>query len=284
MGVVYRLTGDWKNVLKLIVPYLITVSAFQLCGILLLGLSAADLGGDLNSLQELVVSVFGAAGTFLVVWLFRKYADHADFGSLGLRQLQYKDVFYGVLTGFLIMFTGFVLLWVSGEISYLGSSLVVHDFALNLLFFIAVAFTEELLMRGYILTNLMASMNKYLALAVSSLLFSLMHIGNANYGWFPALELFTAGFMLGLSYIYTRNLWFPIALHFSWNFFQGTVFGFNVSGKHVYGIISQLRYQDTIWNGGAFGFEGSVLSMVLQLIAIACIYLLFRKRGLAALN
>lgn len=278
MEEIHTKNENWVNILKVTVPYFVVALLFQFSGLLLLGLQFQDIRGDLTSLQTLVITVCNLTGTFLVVWLARKYIDHAAFSSLGFKTFYKTDVFWGVLIGFMIMLTGYLLLLGAGQIRYLNSNFVFYDFILGLLSFVLVAFAEEVLIRGYVLTNLMGSMNRYTALIVSSLIFSLMHLGNSNYGWVPGFELFLAGILLGLSYLYTRNLWFPVALHFSWNFFQATVFGFNVSGRHVYGIISHVRSEDNIWNGGAFGFEGSVLSLILQVIAILVIYLLFHQR------
>lgn len=279
-----EINGNWIRVLKLIIPYAIVVGTFQYCGILLAGLHLGDMRSDVSSGQSLVIGLFSLAGTFLVVWLFRKYVDKGTFGSLGLKTVLVKDIILGIVMGFLIMLCGFLILLATHNIRYLNSNFSGYDFSLNLLFFILVAFTEEIVIRGYVLTNLMGSMNKYVALMVSSGMFSIMHMGNPDYGWLAASELFFAGILLGLSYIYTRNLWFPVALHFSWNFFQGTVFGFNVSGKHVYSVISHVRANDNLWNGGAFGFEGSVLSVILQLIAIGIVFLLFSKRKAEVIN
>jgi membrane protease YdiL (CAAX protease family) len=269
---------NWSGVLKLVIPYFLVVGLFQYIGILILGLHFDDLGKQLNSLQTLWIMVCTAAGTFLVVWLFRRYRDKGSFASLGFNYFRLTDVIWGLVMGAIIMASGYAILIAAGQITYLNSTFVLKEMMINLLFLILVAFTEELLMRGYILKNLIGSMNKYGALAVSSCLFSMMHIANADYTWFAAVELFFAGILLGLSYLYTRNLWFPIALHFSWNFFQGAIFGFNVSGRHIHSMINHMRIKDNIWNGGAFGFEGSLLSLFFQLAGIVIIYLLFRKR------
>ncbi len=106
-----------------------------------------------------------------------------------------------------------------------------------------------------------------------------MHALNPNMSILSCLDLFLAGILLGVSYLFTKNLWFPIALHFSWNFFQGTVFGFNVSGLNGYSIIQQERISNNLLNGGLFGFEGSVLSMILQLIFILIIYRLYKTEN-----
>ena len=270
--------GNWWRVFKLVIPYFVIVGGLQIAAIYLLGLHFDDLGGRLTAHQTLVVMLFTAAGTFLVVWLFRKYVDRGTFASMGFEEFRVWDLLWGILIGGVIMALGYLILVESGEITYLNSSFVPIEIFVNILFCVLVAFSEELLMRGYILTNLMGSMNRYQALAVSSCLFSVMHMGNADYGWFAAIELFFAGLLLGLSFIYTRNLWFPIALHFSWNFFQGPVFGFNVSGRHLTSVINHVRMHDNIWNGGAFGFEGSLLSLMFQVVGITLIYFLFRKR------
>jgi len=270
--------GNWSRVLTLVIPYFIIVGLFCYAGVLLLGLEFKDLTGDLTIRQTFVISICNAAGTFFVIWLFRKYLDKETVLSLGFNNFQVRELGWGLVMGALIMLMGYLLLIAANQITYLNTRFIWADFLFNFLFLILVAFTEEVLMRGYVLTNLMGSMNKYAALAVSSLLFSLMHMPNANYSWLSFVELFFAGILLGLSYVYTRNLWFPIALHFSWNFFQGAVFGFNISGRHITSIINHVRPSDTIWNGGAFGFEGSVLSLVFELIGIVVIYFLFRRR------
>jgi hypothetical protein len=83
-----------------------------------------------------------------------------------------------------------------------------------------VAVVEETLFRGYVLKNFMESFNKYAALIISSGLFSSMHYFNLDFDLFSFFSLFLAGILFGISYIYTKNLWFPIALHLSWNLFQ----------------------------------------------------------------
>lgn len=134
-------------------------------------------------------------------------------------------------------------------------------------------------MRGYVLRNLMYSFNKYIALIWSSILFSLMHGFNPNIDTFALIELFLAGILLGQSYIYTKNLWFPIALHFSWNFFQ-THFGFNVSGQDTYSLIEFSIVENNLWNGGDFGFEGSWLSIISSIIMIILVERYFKKNAI----
>ena len=80
-----------------------------------------------------------------------------------------------------------------------------------------------------------------------------------------------------VSYAYTKNLWLPIALHFSWNFFQ-SLLGFNVSGQSMYSVLRISRDSPNLFNGGNFGFEGSILASILQIIAVVFIIYRYKNR------
>jgi len=104
-----------------------------------------------------------------------------------------------------------------------------------------------------------------------------MHGFNPNIDLFGFVDLFIAGILLGISYVYTKNLWFPIALHFSWNLMQ-TFLGFNVSGNDAYSIIEFKTTENNLLNGGNFGFEGSIFSIIAQIIFIVVIWAYYHKK------
>ena len=138
------------------------------------------------------------------------------------------------------------------------------------------------MVRGYILNNLMTSMNKYAALVLSSIIFMAAHLMNANLSILGVINLFLAGLVLGIYYIHKRNLWFSIGMHLTWNFFQGPVFGFEVSGYETHSIIGQNIQGSEIITGGEFGFEGSILATIL--ITGIIIYLHFKYRNNEAVS
>jgi membrane protease YdiL (CAAX protease family) len=172
---------------------------------------------------------------------------------------------------------GYTILLFLNEISFVKVNVNLYEIFISILLFIFVAIAEEVMFRGYILRNLMLSVNKHIALIISSLLFALIHLGNPNITWFSFLNIVLAGIFLGLSYIYTKNLWFPIALHLSWNLFQ-TLIGFKVSGQESYSIIEFNIKENNLLNGGEFGFEGSILSVGFMLISIGIIYKYYKKQ------
>ena len=227
----------------------------------------------------LILTGFSLLGSFAALWVATKFIDRKPLMSIGL---SVKDKANEMLIGlgFALAFIGglFLVLWLIGAINitgYVGFKPGV--FIVSMMLFMA-AFDEELIFRGYILNNMMDSTgNRWIALAGSSLLFALLHSGNTNVWstWVPMTELFAAGFILGISYTFTKNLWFPTFFHFGWNFFQG-LFGFEISGFNVdsWKIISHENTGNVpdIVSGGAFGIEGSVITLSCTII---CTYLIF---------
>jgi membrane protease YdiL (CAAX protease family) len=271
----------WANVLKLILPYFFIVGTFQLIGFYYAGLDIDNYEEIRRTpIQDFIVKFSTFIGTLTVIGLFIRFVDKMPFSSLGFEKGDiWKDILKGLALGFIIMLIGFTVLITTKQIEFVNTNFKLSSFFLSLTIYVFVAIYEEILMRGYILKNLMFSFNNYIALIISSVIFSLLHAGNPNVNLFSLFELFIAGILLGLPYILTKKLWFSIALHFSWNFCQGTIFGFNVSGQEHYTIIETKFSVATIWNGGDFGFEGSILSFFLQILAIVLIYYSFRTEN-----
>ncbi|SDR65817.1 hypothetical protein SAMN05216503_0089 [Polaribacter sp. KT25b] len=268
----------WLRVVLLIIPYFIFVGFFQFIGSLIIGVDFTDLEVNQTSFQYLVISFFGLIGAFFALWIFMKFVDKEPFVKLGFQiKNRLLDFIIGIVIGLFTMSLGYLILIYLKEIIYLKTNFNLIELLISILLFIIVAVAEETLLRGYILKNLLFSFNKYIALIVSSILFSLMHGFNQNVDLFALFNLFLAGILLGLSYIYTRNLWFPIAMHLSWNLFQ-TLFGFNVSGRDTYSLIEFEINEPNLINGGAFGFEGSYLAIIAQIITIIGIAVYYNNK------
>ena len=226
----------------------------------------------------LTLTAFQVLGSFCALWLATKFIDRKPLMSIGL---SVKDKANEMLVGlgFALAFIGglFLLLWLLGAITitgYVGFKPGV--FFVSMMLFLA-AFDEELIFRGYILNSMMDSSSRWVALAGSSAIFALMHAGNPSVwsNWVPMTELFAAGFILGISYTFTKNLWFPTFFHFGWNFFQG-LFGFEISGINV-DSWKMISHENTgnvpdIISGGAFGIEGSVITLSCTIICTYFIY------------
>ena len=114
---------------------------------------------------------------------------------------------------------------------------------------------------------------------LSSLIFALMHLGNPNVSVMAVLGLIAAGFFLAFGYLRTRHLWLPIGLHIGWNFFEGTVFGFQVSGLDIYRLIEQTVQGPQIFTGGEFGPEAGLILIPGLALGVALIYFYSRIRN-----
>lgn len=126
---------------------------------------------------------------------------------------------------------------------------------------------------------------KFLALGITSGLFMMLHLANPGIGWLPLFNLFLAGIILGLSLLFSRNLWFPISFHLFWNWIQGPLLGYKVSGMESLTPLIQIRESGPKWiTGGDFGFEGSIVCSVLLLFAIVFLYQFLRKKSLRNIN
>lgn len=265
-------SNGWLRILALIIPYLIIVGFSQLIGALIAGVDITSMGYALSTKQHFIISFFNLLGVLLLLRLFMKNVDKEKFMKLGLSTKgRLKEFNMGFLIGAVVMLFAYLLLYFMDEIRFKKIDYNTDELTLLILVCSFVAISEEVLMRGYVLKNLMLSFNRYVALIVSSFLFAVIHLANPNIDWLGFLNLFLAGILLGISYVYTKNLWFPIALHWSWNLFQ-TLIGFNVSGQDFYSIIQFKIPKSNLLNGGDFGFEGSILSIIAQFILITFVW------------
>jgi hypothetical protein len=107
---------------------------------------------------------------------------------------------------------------------------------------------------------------------ISSAIFGVMHLGNPNATWVSAAGIFFAGLFLAYGYLATKQLWLPIGLHIGWNFFEGVVFGFPVSGLDIYRLIRITVDGPELWTGGAFGPEAGLVLLPGLLLGVALIY------------
>lgn len=267
----------WFRVVIIIPAFFFFAVIFQLLGVgasaFLSGLGLFDFSiQDLDSFSNLpamtIIQYFDLIGIFILLWLFMKYIDKEPFMNMGFEiKGKRNDIILGMTLGLFMMAVGYLVLSWLGEIQFLKINYELSSIIWLFILFIGVSILEETFVRGYVLKNLLKSFNPIISLVISSGIFSLLHFLNPNVNYLALTELFIGGIALGISYVYTRNLWFPFAFHLSWNFFQ-VIFGFNVSGMDTYSLIEFEIFEPNSLNGGDFGFEGSYLSIIFTLIII----------------
>jgi membrane protease YdiL (CAAX protease family) len=225
-----------------------------------------------------------------------RFFDRRRFSDLGLRldRRWWLDCGFGFLLGAGLMAGIFVLEVTAGwiEITSTLQSSGTMPFAVSILFMLVVfglvGFYEEAFSRGYGMKNLAEGLNLpclgprravVLAWVLSSAFFGVGHAVNPHASAVSTLGVTAAGVLLGLGYVLTGRLGISIGLHFSWNFFQGNVFGFPVSGRD-FGV-SFLEISPggpELWTGGAFGPEAGLLGFSACLLG--CLLVLLWVRGM----
>lgn len=207
---------------------------------------------------------------------------------LSLRQLGFvKDKIFGsylkgALFGILeVFFVFFIIFGLRGiEVYFLGN-LKFFVFIRILLFFIFQGMFEEVLFRGYLMAMFSKVMGIKFSIIVSSFLFAVIHLLNPNIQILGLFNIFLVGIMFGLIYYYTGNLWIIGAMHTFWNFTLGHIVGSQISGMGTLkSILSSIPIDNKEFiSGGAFGFEASIVTVVVQIaISLFVIYLIKKEK------
>lgn len=213
------------------------------------------------------------------VWIFRKLIDRRSFESIGFSiDKNGMHAGTGFFMGVLLLCTGTSILYFSKNLVWTDISFNGNDLFISLGLMVIIAFYEEIVFRGYILNNLLQSANKWLALLISAIIFALAHTTNPFFSVIGASNIFLAGILLGLNYIYTKNLWFGIMLHFTWNFVQGPILGYEVSGMNLQSLFQHQVQGSILLTGGKFGFEGSLVATLLCILAAAALVWVYEKK------
>ena len=171
----------------------------------------------------------------------------------------------GLLIGGLFFVVVVGVMWLSGCCSLAPVGFQWRVQCVEFTCFLTVAVGEEVIFRGVLFRWMDERWNMVAALIVSALLFGIVHIFNDGATWWSSLAIaIEAGLLLGLAYKWSGTLWLPIGIHWAWNYVQGNVFGFSVSGMPVDNSMFRTATSGPdIITGGAFGPEASILSVVL---------------------
>ncbi len=187
----------------------------------------------------------------------------------------YKEIGQGGLLALLMLSIGFILLYSLEMIAIEKIDFNPFLFIGFLLFFFVQSSFEEVVTRAFMIPSISSRINVPIALLISSSIFAILHLSNPNINWISLSNIFLAGLLMGLLFLKTNRIWAPIGLHAFWNFLQGSFFGFEVSGFDVYSLIDSKEIGADLWTGGQFGFEGSLIALLLLLVS--CIYIIYHN-------
>jgi len=246
-------------------------------GAILAGLKALGLRHGLGIWMGVLL---GALASYLCVRL-----EGRAFSSLGFLpgRRWVLECLAGTVGGILlILLTALLVLGLNGFHWERGADVGARQLLAAAWMFLGVAFNEEIIARGFPFQRLVEGAGTWVGQLVFAALFALGHWGNpgmhgATRAW-ATLNIGLAAILLGFCYLRTRSLALPIGMHLGWNWAQGSLLGFGVSGTtDIQGLWTPVFHDKPEWlTGGAFGLEAS---LICTLVCGAFILALWRWKG-----
>ena len=227
----------------------------------------------------------------LSIFIARRFLDRRSFASLGLRTTgdAGRDFAIGVAMTCLMMGSIFALEWGFGWLrveSFAWQTESVGVVVRGVLLFAAicvlVGWKEELMSRGYHLQTVASGTSLTWGWLLSSAVFGVLHLANPHANLLSVAGIILAGLFLGYAYIRTGSLWLSIGLHTGWNFFEGVVFGFPVSGLPFYTLPRIAVSGPVLWTGGEFGPEAGMVLIPALVIGFALIFVYAKGRSITS--
>ena len=246
---------------------------------------------DINTISyKMFSNMYFQLGTFaftaLAIFFWVKVVEKRPIRTLGFFK---GHIWFNLLKGWGL---GTLLLLVSFLGTYIlgGLEFVKVDFSQKTLLYILslIPFwfiqggTEELVTRGWLLQTVTNKLNLSWGIAISSSLFSILHLGNQGVTALSLISIVLVGVLLALYMLKTDNIWGVAALHGAWNFAQGNLVGVAVSGQNAGGSLLHFQARSGVpdWlSGGAFGLEGNIVTCLVLLVGIIILRLQLKKEN-----
>jgi membrane protease YdiL (CAAX protease family) len=172
----------------------------------------------------------------------------------------------------ILIFTGQAKVAGVDEVKLLTFTMLIEFISVGMM-----AFSEEVLMRGYLMTALKPTRNKGIIFLAPSILFSLFHLMNPGITFLSLLNTFLAGMLFAYMFIQSGKLWLSSGFHIAWNFFQGDIFGMNVSGNTQTAIFETKLGTNELLTGGNYGPEGGILVTCVLLLGFVYVRFILKR-------
>lgn len=277
----------WAIILSLIFMYGGSLMGSLATVPLFLALRNIPLFFNNKDLLSLLITLFSFAFISLLVFFRVKVIEKRSFSSIGFNKNNWlKKYSLGFLIGLAMMSIIVLILFPFGYITVeknpiqpVGISAIASVLVI-LLGWIIQGATEEIVTRGWLLNVLSTKYNIGVGLLISSTLFGIMHLTNPNVNYIAVINIILVGLFYGLYVIKTNDLWAVCGMHSAWNFAQGNIFGFKVSGLDVsVGSLIDLNLVGSDFvTGGIFGPEAGITATFILLASIGILLFIDKKR------
>ena len=221
------------------------------------------------------------ASALVAGWICNRWLEGLPWRALGLtfHSKWLRDFVVGSLIGVASLALAVLIAIAAGRLRFaltremfLG---VLQRLLSTLVLFIVAALFEESLFRGYPLQTVTRAGLAWFGILITSVVpFAAGHLENPHLTVFSLINTAFAGVWLAIAYLRTRSLWFPLGVHWAWNWAQGSIFGLAVSGVVVSAHqVFQATDNGPAWlTGGTYGIEGGVACTIALLLSILFIW------------
>ncbi|MFI6389425.1 CPBP family intramembrane glutamic endopeptidase [Nonomuraea sp. NPDC050547] len=279
----FALATSGKRRTHPILALVVAVAAILLGGLIgAIVLTFTGLPAD-PALRMLVNLVTGFAPVALLIWLWIGLFEERGFRTLGFtrehaawrsaRGLLTGVLSFGLVTAILVV-PGFTLTEnVPQGVAAIGPAILVFAG------WVVQGSTEEIVTRGFLLPVVGARYGAVVGVGLSSMLFAALHLLNPGVNALSLVNLVLVGVLLGLYALWEGALWGVCLWHAAWNWAQGNVFGFEVSGTGtgMMAIVDLKENGPDVVTGGLFGPEGGVATTLVLALGIAVLSLGLRR-------
>ena len=250
-----------RILLGLLVCFLAFVLAQQVTG-KILDFTVAD--KNIRNLIKGIIASIAVVNAY--IYFYKTYEKRAitEFSNKGIA----KYIFIGIVLGVLLQSLTILVIILNGGFEIVAVN-PISDMIIPFTVAFSVAIFEEILIRGIIFRIVEEKLGSYISLFITAIIFGALHLANPHSTLLSGLCVgIEAGFLMGAAYIYARNLWFPIAIHFAWNFMQSGIFGAITSGNEkTSGLLTTKITGSPLFTGGEFGPEGTIQAILFCLLA-----------------
>ena len=177
-----------------------------------------------------------------------------------------------------------LMAWMHGDIHLYFDRFELLPFLILFAAVFVQSAAEELICRGFIYQRVLRTYreNFLLAVIVNSVFFGAIHLGNDGVSPMAIVDLVVTGLLFSAMVYYFDSLWMAMAAHAGWNFTQSILAGLPNSGIVVPYSIFKLdasTAQDSFFYNVAFGVEGTIPAIAIQVVVLVALVMIGRKLG-----
>ncbi|WOO87689.1 type II CAAX endopeptidase family protein [Mollicutes bacterium LVI A0039] len=223
--------------------------------------------------------IFMSTASFLVIMIFEKSKLNLRFGFETEGIFKKYMLGYGLGALLIVLSAAPIMMFFTSTLE-IANPIPYKSILIFFIFFLIQGASEEIYVRGMIFPIIVKYSRPIWGLVLTSGFFSALHLLNPGVNVVSIVNLFLAGVLFGYCVLYFDSLWQACALHSAWNFVQGNVLGFEVSGLSINSLANVQVAGGDLFTGAKFGVEGSIFALIVLGIAIAIFHVLTTRKGI----